>query len=50
MLTRLSHKVTLAEDGFQALSIVREAWKEKDEGRFDAIVRVHCPSKACMNY
>lgn len=38
MLTRLDHNVRLAEDGLEALTILREAWKEKDECRFDAIV------------
>lgn len=40
MLHRLKHCVQTAEDGLQALAMVRDAWKARDETRFDAIVRL----------
>lgn len=38
MLTRLGHQVVVAEDGLQAITLLRDAWKEKKECKFDAVV------------
>lgn len=38
MLTRLGHQVVVAEDGLQAITLLRDAWKEKKECKFDAVL------------
>lgn len=37
MLTRLGHTVTCAEDGLAALNLLRAAWLDREEGRYDIV-------------